>query len=327
MQSYPDLALLSREGSETFYNDRYKGGYMDAWDAQSVARVLEFIEACGLPDGSRLLDFGCGTGEFTSLIQTHYPSFDCVGTDMSSMALSVARAKYHDIKFLDERDIMENTMTFDVVFTHHVLEHVYDLNDTILTISKLVKQDGHMIHILPCGNYGSLEERLCRAMRFGKDPRFGNRFLCDEIGHVRRLRSDELSSAVASYGFELRKSWFGGQFWGSVQWHLCTGTFLSFPSPLQAKGILSFCVLFGYRFLFFSLGLLCAPAGMTTRAGGDPTKWSFRKSMAIRLTRPFVKLSWPFYSLIERLAQREWDNRKTMGNGSSMFLLFHRSSG
>lgn len=321
----PDAALLSHDGSARFYEERYESDYMDAWDAVSVAQVIDFIDACKLPSDITLLDFGCGTGEFTGLLQRSYSFSQCTGTDLSNAALRAARAKYDHVDFIEEAQLHPSMTKFDVIFTHHVLEHVYNIDDTLSNLADLLSPNGHMIHILPCGNYGSLEERLCRAMRRGKNPQMGNRFVFEDKGHVRRLRSDELARALAKHGLEIRHAWFANHYWGAIQWLVSSPAILSFPKVTQANSFASVLLLAGNRLLILFMGLLCGPAAIVdTRALGDPGKWSRGKSIAIRIARVLAPISLPFYRLLQRFAQREWDNRRTSENGSLMFLHFQR---
>lgn len=96
----------------------------------------------------RLLDFGCGTGEFLQTCQRS--QFYIKGVEPSDVARSNASSNVqeHVHKSLDT--IQED---FDVVTLWHVLEHIPDLNNTISLLKQRLKKNGTMFIAVP--NYQS----------------------------------------------------------------------------------------------------------------------------------------------------------------------------
>lgn len=140
---------------EHFYNDRYAGSYMDDWDEERKHLLAELFQSTGVPAGSRVLDFGCGPGALTALIKSQLPGCEVCGLDISDVAITKAARAYPDITFRTFGQIndarAELAGSFDVLFSHHVLEHVYDLAGTAREMAALVKPGGLILHILPCG--------------------------------------------------------------------------------------------------------------------------------------------------------------------------------
>jgi trans-aconitate methyltransferase len=124
-----------------------------------------------------VLDFGCGNGVLTDVVrQALSGDWEVLGVDLSEIAVENAKQRYPHCTFftLDAPEL--ETKKFDLLFTHHVLEHVSDLSQTFQTFHELLNPSSAMLHILPCGNSASFEQRICLWRKEGIDPQLGNRF-------------------------------------------------------------------------------------------------------------------------------------------------------
>jgi 2-polyprenyl-3-methyl-5-hydroxy-6-metoxy-1,4-benzoquinol methylase len=95
----------------------------------------------------RILDIGCGTGEFLNFFNKR--KWNVTGVEPNSTAREFAKTKYK-LDILAEESL--NSMipdSFDVISMWHVLEHVPDLNNRIAQVSKLLKKDGTIFIALP----------------------------------------------------------------------------------------------------------------------------------------------------------------------------------
>ena len=103
-----------------------------------------------LPDlrGKSVLDFGCGTGIFTFLLEKYYPE-KIVGIDLSEEMLRIAMAKGKEkkssaqfvlgdagklVSYFDE--------TFDLVFSSTTTHYLTDLNELFENIQQVLKENG-----------------------------------------------------------------------------------------------------------------------------------------------------------------------------------------
>lgn len=103
-----------------------------------------------LPDlrGKSVLDFGCGTGIFTFLLEKYYPE-KIVGIDLSEEMLRIAMAKGKEkkssaqfvlgdagklVSYFDE--------TFDLVFSSTTTHYLTNLNELFENIRQVLKEDG-----------------------------------------------------------------------------------------------------------------------------------------------------------------------------------------
>src|SRR5688572_25087232 len=142
-----------------FYDGRYVEGYMEDWPESKKQRVGELFRQLGLPQRGRALDFGCGQGVFTRVMQAALPDWQVYGTELSDVALRIASGRVPDCTFI-KGDELAAAGPFDFIFTHHVLEHVLDLDATLAQMARISGPGALMLHILPCGNAGSFEHRL-----------------------------------------------------------------------------------------------------------------------------------------------------------------------
>jgi len=213
--SKPDDITVDQ--AKEFYDDRYLKGYMSEWPAAKKQRVAELVRSLPLPKTGKVLDYGCGAGVFTEVLKASLPNWTVCGVELSDVALELARQRVKNCRFLTAAEIAGEA-PFDLIFTHHVLEHVGSLHDVFEDMSRLSAPRGYMLHILPCGNAGSFEQRLASSRRNGIRTADGGQFYFEDPGHLRRVTSAELAAELEPFGFRLRASWFANQFWGSLDW-------------------------------------------------------------------------------------------------------------
>ncbi|MDQ3047796.1 MAG: class I SAM-dependent methyltransferase [Bacteroidota bacterium] len=210
--------LFNKTSSIEFYNDRYTDGYMEDWPQKKKDRIINIIRALNLPSQGLALDYGCGNGVFTDVIKKALPEWDVYGSDISKIAVENARTRFLQCKFFVADDVSMEKVKFDFIFSHHVLEHVYDIDQSTKEIADMAKNQAVIFHVLPCGNAGSLEHDLCSNRTDGINSQINNRFFYEDPGHLRRLTSEELAKKYELYGFWLATSYFANQYYGALDW-------------------------------------------------------------------------------------------------------------
>ena len=106
-----------------------------------------------------ILDIGCGTGELLSYFKSR--KWETLGIEPDNEARKFA-SQVNRISVLEESHIKDiDSNSKDVVSMWHVLEHVEELNERIVQIKRIVKDDGVMIFALP--NLNSPD-----AIKYGK---------------------------------------------------------------------------------------------------------------------------------------------------------------
>lgn len=105
-----------------------------------------------ISSGKQLLDIGCGTGDF--LAHCKNKGWNVIGLEPDSDARKIAKEN-HNVEALPLDELYQlNENTFDVITMWHVLEHVYNLNDDIEQIKRLLKPNGKLVVAVPnCSSY------------------------------------------------------------------------------------------------------------------------------------------------------------------------------
>ncbi len=104
----------------------------------------------------KILDIGCGTGEFLKLFKD--AKWQTTGIEPDPDALKMAVKNYGlDIKQEVEIKNLE-TASFDVITMWHVLEHVPKLNERIEDLKRLIKPNGIIVIAVP--NCTSLDAKI-----------------------------------------------------------------------------------------------------------------------------------------------------------------------
>ncbi|PYQ36213.1 MAG: hypothetical protein DMF57_00825 [Acidobacteria bacterium] len=320
-----NAALLNKDGSAAFYDARYSGHYMEEWPEAAKARVFEVIRTQNLPNVGQALDFGCGSGVMTEVLRQALGSgWTVFGCDVSSVAISKAAELYPHCTFFQTDDPAHSGQRFDFLFTHHVLEHVYDLRSTVGEINSRMKPASSMLHILPCGNEGSFEQRIASMRSDGIDPRSGNRFFFEDEGHVRRLTSDDLAGAFSTVGFRVASEFFRNQYHGAIDWissspRSVIRAFLDLSTAREdARSELE-----RIRWMILLTWLLRYPS-VVFETHLRRRRKNLRDFLLLAATIPLYPFSKPAAWYLQSKANHEWHLRRTERNGSEMFVFLKR---
>lgn len=121
----------------------------------------------------KMLDIGCGVGDFLHTAETH--GWECIGVEPSEEAKEIARQRTK-AKIIESKEL-ENIpdQTFDIITMWHVLEHVDNLNWQVEQLQRLIKPTGRIIIALP--NYKSYDGQYYKEKWAAYDvPRHLNHF-------------------------------------------------------------------------------------------------------------------------------------------------------
>lgn len=318
--------LYGRQASRAYYEDRFAHGYMDAWPAETKQRMAELVRGLALPDHGEALDFGCGNGVLTDVLrQALPPGWTVYGTDISETALGNARQRYPRCTFFPADDARQAGKKFDFLFTHHVLEHVYDLDRTIDEMKGCLKAASTMLHVVPCGNAGSLEHEVCLLRKDGISAELHNRFFFEDEGHLRRLTTDEFCALWVGTGFALVREYYSNQRFGAFNWISRRGPafirmFTDTSKAIDARAKVR---LERLRLTLLALWALRYPSTVVEyrlRKRGRTA----RDYVLLICGLPLYVIAKPVDASIKAAARREWRTRRTERNGSEMYLFFRR---
>jgi SAM-dependent methyltransferase len=326
MKPHKTAQLYDKQASIEFYEDRYAQGYMDEWPDEKKQRIFEVIQSLDLPERGDALDFGCGNGLLTGVIrQALPPAWTVYGTDISAIAIDNAQKYYPDCNFFVGGESSVTSKQFDFVFTHHVLEHVYDLDSVLNEIDKYLKPITAVLHILPCGNEESFEHNVSILRKDGINPDLENRFFYEDEGHVRRLSTDQLSKLYQERKFQLRQAYYSNHYYGAINWITQSGPWFvkTFTDPSQAINAESRSKLQKLRLQLFLMWFFRYPAAFIEIKLRKRNR-SVLEHLLIVACLPFYLFAKPMDLYLKSKANDEWNQCKTKPNGSEMYLFFQR---
>lgn len=121
----------------------------------------------------KLLDIGCGVGDFLHTAEMH--GWECIGVEPSEDAKTIAQKRMKGTIITSEELEGFPDGAFDVITMWHVLEHVDDLKWQVAQLQRLVKPFGRVIIALP--NYKSFDGQFYKEHWAAYDvPRHLNHF-------------------------------------------------------------------------------------------------------------------------------------------------------
>lgn len=117
---------------------------------RTIARYLSSTKEKGV-----LLDVGCGTGQFASLVKSKGHQVYCV--EQSHKARCYTSEHFHLPCYPSLLDL-NLSQSVDVITLWHVLEHINDLSSHFACFRRILKSSGTLVLALP--NYTSYDARL-----------------------------------------------------------------------------------------------------------------------------------------------------------------------
>jgi len=157
--------------SEQYYDDIYESSpaykkhgaesaYLPVWS--------EVIAQINHANYRRVLDLGCGPGQFAQHLLGRIPGLQYTGMDFSSVAINAAKKRCPDVEFVQAdvfRDGVLDAVKFDVVLLLEVLEHMHldlDLLRKLPSGSRIIASVPNFDsfgHVRYFSNIGGVEER------------------------------------------------------------------------------------------------------------------------------------------------------------------------
>lgn len=191
--------------------------YLGAWERLSVGRLLvagtralpllprvvrndASFEAAAASrtsrsvadEAPRILDVGCGNGEFLARMRSL--GWHGEGIDIDARALQVARVAGLSVRLATLADLLREgpTRRFDAIALDHVLEHLYDPVESLRSARQLLNPGGFLWIATP--NLSALGHRAFRRAWMPLDP----------PRHLVLFSPDALRSALRSAGLAVQ---------------------------------------------------------------------------------------------------------------------------
>ena len=187
----PDVIGKYYQSEEYFSHQQNQKGF--------IPRIYEFVKSFnikrkaslaikGLPKG-RLLDIGCGVGDFLVYVQKQ--GWEVQGVEPSDNAKKIAESRLGFLPKSPSDYALFPDHSFDVITMWHVLEHIDDLHFQTSEIIRLLKPGGRLVIALP--NYQSFDCQYYKDKWAAWDvPR-----------HLNHFAPDMLRGMFVSLGFQV----------------------------------------------------------------------------------------------------------------------------
>lgn len=191
-----------------------------------LSKVLNALRE--LPHGAKVLDAGCGGGDFaTGLAEAGYRIF---GSDMSASAISAAQAR--KIGNFQLGSIYEplgkpfGVANFDAIVCVEVIEHLYSPKAFAATVYDALPDGGLIVISTPYWGYIknivlAVTNRIDRSLT-----------ALWEGGHIKHFSRATLSTLMTSAGFEIVSFEGCGEGWRANVPGLWSGMLMTFRKPV-----------------------------------------------------------------------------------------------
>ena len=130
------------------HNEHKKG--LVPWIYNQVKKLNirnKYKIACDSYNNPKILDFGCGVGDFLHYAQLQ--GCDITGCDMSDDARKFASEKLGKTIVKPEEIFALPDSTFDIITMWHVLEHIDNLKYQTEQLHRLLKDNGRLVIAVP----------------------------------------------------------------------------------------------------------------------------------------------------------------------------------
>lgn len=172
------------------------------WTDPASFRLKQAILALrDLPQSAKILEVGCGAGQFIRAIKQMRSKFICHGCDISQSAIDRAKSSNDSVNY-DLSNIMKfpyDDDKFDAVLVFDVLEHAKNADAILLEVKRVLKTDGLFYCFVPCeGDSLSLWNMLRKK---GKYVYLTKKY----AGHINYFSRKNLLELLEKHSFKIER--------------------------------------------------------------------------------------------------------------------------
>jgi len=162
------LVQVAKEPLQSELDSIYQKGYFapSKYDDTTIllrenSRRLKLVRGCLPGEGKKLLEVGCGPGDFIQLAKQHY---EVHGFDLSQSAVDIARTKNEEIaEHIWAGRVEDQNLPpafYDAICMWDVIEHLWDPLSTCDELLSCMKSGGYIFLSSP--NAGAITAKLLR---------------------------------------------------------------------------------------------------------------------------------------------------------------------
>jgi len=143
-----DIVRYYKSANYVSHSDKNKGLFFKVY--QKVKNInlknkYKLIQSYSVK--GKILDYGCGTGDFLRLFKNH--GWDCKGLEQDEDTRAYASTK-QGFEIGKPTDIEKmQPDSYDVITLWHVLEHIHDINTKLNQFENLLKPSGVLVIAVP----------------------------------------------------------------------------------------------------------------------------------------------------------------------------------
>ncbi|ATN07180.1 methyltransferase type 11 [Chryseobacterium indologenes] len=131
--------ISHHQDSGSFKEKLYK--FLQSFNLQYKKNIL----VDRIKNGSRVLDYGCGAGEFVKYIENDFETF---GFEPDADARKAAEGKIRKAKILNDIQKIENE-SLDAITLWHVFEHIENQDEMLMKFHEKLKEKGLLVIAVP----------------------------------------------------------------------------------------------------------------------------------------------------------------------------------
>lgn len=183
-----------------FNSLRYKKPFVNFLDKFTKIRINKMLIMLQYHD--KVLDVGCWDGYIMQKILDRKKARQVFGIDNSKPAIEMCHKKKLSAKLVESVDkkLPFKNNQFDAIVAGEIIEHLYDVNNFLKEINRVLKPNGQLIITTP--NLVSLGSRL--TLLLGKIPwMIENELGGKNSGHIRYFTFGVLENLLKRHNFQV----------------------------------------------------------------------------------------------------------------------------
>lgn len=185
------------------------------WHDREVL-CMKILKSVSKP-GFKILDAGCGNGDFMKYLEANIPEINLQGLDYSVTEVREARKKGLNVKQANfEEKIKLPSNSIDVAYAGELIEHLYNPDLFLSELNRIVKPGGFLLLatpnlcawfnriLVPLGIQPLFVETSTRSKLIGAGPLKKLKKGSQPVGHIRIFNKDALVDILEANNFEVK---------------------------------------------------------------------------------------------------------------------------